>query len=50
MWRCPDCKRNMLMSEERCNKCDRQIQYFENVRRVALEEMLIEVPAIKDDP
>lgn len=44
MWRCPRCKLNMTMSEERCKKCSRELQYFENVLNYGLEQMIIEVP------
>ena len=44
MWRCPRCKVNMTMSEERCKNCDKKLQYFENLLGYALEEMIVEVP------
>ena len=36
------------MSEERCKKCSRELQYFENVLHYGLEQMIIEVPIEKE--
>ena len=47
MWRCPRCQLNMTMSEERCKKCSRELQFFENVLNYGLEQMIIEVPVQK---
>ncbi len=43
MWKCPDCKVHMEMVTDHCTKCNRQLQYFENVKGVSLEEMLVMV-------
>ena len=33
----------MEMSEEKCNRCDKQIQYFENIKGYSLEELILQV-------
>ena len=45
MWRCPECEIVMKFDDERCRECSKQIQHFENVKNVPLEEMLVQVKA-----
>jgi hypothetical protein len=33
----------MEMSEEKCYRCERQIQYFENIKGYGLEKLILEV-------
>ena len=43
MWRCPECEIVMKFDDERCRECKKQLQYFENVKNVPLENMLVQV-------
>ena len=33
----------MEIAEEKCNQCDKQIQYFENIKGYSLEELILQV-------
>ena len=41
MWRCPYCKILNVM-EERCDDCQKQIQFFENKKGFKLEKLIVE--------
>ncbi len=43
MWLCPKCKVYMKLDKATCIKCDKQIQYFENIKSIPLEKMLVQV-------
>ncbi len=43
MWLCPSCKVYMKLDEAACIKCEKEIQYFENIKYIPLEKMLAQV-------
>jgi hypothetical protein len=43
MWHCPKCKVHNEMSQQFCQKCNKELQYYENVCGYHLEDMIVEV-------
>lgn len=44
MWKCPECKIVNLLEDQYCQTCHRQLQFFENIKGIDIESMLVEEP------